>query len=390
MGSWDEACEVCELPTLVNTGSKRCGKIPASELDAAWNGFRMIMEPVRNWYRENKEKMQMDSNFTQELKAHEQKDHDWECDICEKQYTSIEELKEHEDDYHEQKCDRCKKQYVHIKELGEHLMKVHGIRIYRCTECGKEFESLEELGEHVKNCYTCDLCNYGVGMNRRDFEDHIEWKHFKDCYTCGQYNNSYENREDVEDHRRRRYTKYNCDQCDKWYESREDLEGHRRRRHTKYNCDQCEDWYESRGDLEDHRKRRHTKECDKKLVCRNKREQQKKEEHRGGLTCNLCEENFKNKNDLKEHWETDHQGPVYECIHLECENRYLCQEMWREHMKEKHRIGFYCEQCDEYCLFEEELEEHMDSHVTEIEYEEDLEEHTEIECLQCKEKFRQK
>ena len=112
-------------------------------------------------------------------------------------------------------------------------------------------------------------------MNRRDFEDHIEWKHYKDCYTCGQ--------------------------CNNWYEDREDLEDHRRRRHTKYNCDQCENWYESRGDLEDHRKRRHTKECDEKLVCRTEREQQKKEEHRGGLTCNLCEENFKNKNELKEH-----------------------------------------------------------------------------------------
>ena len=122
-------------------------------------------------------------------------------------------------------------------------------------------------------------------------------------------------------------------------------------------------------------------------MCRNEREQQKKEEHRGGLVCNLCEEKFKNKSELKEHWETDHEGPVYECIHLECENRYLCQEMWRDHMKKKHRIGFYCEQCDEYCLFEEELEEHMDSHATEIECEEDLEEHTEIECVQCKEKF---
>ena len=56
-------------------------------------------------------------------------------------------------------------------------------------------------------------------------------------------------------------------------------------------------------------------------------------------------------------------------------------------MKEKHRIGFYCEQCDEYCLFQEELEEQMDSHATEIECEEKLEEYTEIECVQCKEKF---
>ena len=96
---WDEACEVCELPKLVHTGSMICGKIPALQLDAAWNGFRMIMELVRNWHRESKEKMQMESNFTQELKEHEQKDHDWECDLCEKQYTSREELKEHQYDY---------------------------------------------------------------------------------------------------------------------------------------------------------------------------------------------------------------------------------------------------------------------------------------------------
>ena len=39
-----------------------------------------------------------------------------------------------------------------------------------------------------------------------------------------------------------------------------------------------------------------------------------------------------------------------------------------------------CEQCNEYCLFKEDLEEHMESHVTEGEREEDSEG---IECEQC-------
>merc|ERR1712240_532348 len=56
-------------------------------------------------------------------------------------------------------------------------------------------------------------------------------------------------------------------------------------------------------------------------------------------------------------------------------------------MREKHRIGFHFELCNEYCLFQEELEEHMETHVTETECEEKLEEYTEIECLQCKQKF---
>merc|ERR1712240_276873 len=57
-------------------------------------------------------------------------------------------------------------------------------------------------------------------------------------------------------------------------------------------------------------------------------------------------------------------------------------------MKEKHRIGFYYEQCNEYCLFEEELEEHTDFEC--VEYNEKFEsvdkviEHeNEGECDQC-------
>ena len=126
--------------------------------------------------------------------------------------------------------------------------------------------------------------------------------------------------------------------------------------------------------MEDHKERRHTKECEEKWVYKDEGKQQKREENRSGIACNLCEEKFENKSELKEHWETDHESPVYRCIHLEYENRYTCQEKWREHMKEKHRIGFYCEKCDEYCLFQEELEEHMDSHATETECEEKLEE----------------
>merc|ERR1711873_366203 len=48
-------------------GSKRCGKIPASELDAAWNGFRMIMEPIRKWYKDDMEKRQANSELLQGL-----------------------------------------------------------------------------------------------------------------------------------------------------------------------------------------------------------------------------------------------------------------------------------------------------------------------------------
>ena len=101
---WDEACKECRLPKLIHMENMICRKVPDLELDPIWDGFRMIMGHIRNEYKDNMEKMQMDSNFTKELKEHKQKDHEWKCDLCEKQYTSIEELEEHEYDYHEHKC----------------------------------------------------------------------------------------------------------------------------------------------------------------------------------------------------------------------------------------------------------------------------------------------
>merc|ERR1711867_170198 len=130
--------------------------------------------------------------------------------------------------------------------------------------------------------------------------------------------------------------------------SREDLEDHRSRRHKEYNCDQCDNWYRTKEDLEDHRNETHSKKCEENLECWKEREQQNKEKHRSEHVCDLCNEEFNNGSELKEHWVRDHKIHVYEFIHLECEEKYIFEELWREHMKEKHKIGFYCEHCNEY------------------------------------------
>ena len=44
----------------------------------------------------------------EEERKHEQKDHEWKCNLCQKQYGCIKELKEHEKKEHEWKCDECK------------------------------------------------------------------------------------------------------------------------------------------------------------------------------------------------------------------------------------------------------------------------------------------
>ena len=151
-----------------------------------------------------------------------------------------------------------------------------------------------------------------------------------------------------------------------------------------YICEQCNNWYESREDLEDHRSEIHSKEWEENLECRKEREKQNKENHRYESECDLCKEKFKNKNELAEHWEIDHEVQIYECIHLGCRIKYIYQEIWKEHMKDKHGIGFNCQQCNEYCLFEEQLEEHIEEEHMENE------EHMEpsgFQCVECNEFF---
>ena len=65
---------------------------------------------------------------------------------------------------------------------------------------------------------------------------------------------------------------------------------------------------------------------------------------------------------------------------MDCEEKYLDKKICRDHMKEKHGIGNYCDLCNEYFLSKDGLERHMKSHVTENKDEENLEG---IECKQC-------
>ena len=84
------------------------------------------------------------------------------------------------------------------------------------------------------------------------------------------------------------------------------------------------------------------------------------------------------------HWKRDHEVQIYKCIHLECRIEYISQEIRKEHMKDKHGIGFNCPQCNEYFLFEEQLEEHIeDEHMEREEYIEP----SEFQCVECNEFF---
>ena len=98
-----------------------------------------------------------------ELEAHVKSCHTYECDYCEKSFSSKQILKEHEN-IHTTKCDYCDKRYFESSDLIAHMQSVH----YNvCDYCGKSFSSKTILKQHIhthttKNYFTeekyCEFC----------------------------------------------------------------------------------------------------------------------------------------------------------------------------------------------------------------------------------------
>ena len=71
-----------------------------------WYESRKDLEDHRN--RRHSKECGNTTNIEQDIE-----DHEWKCDLCQKQYGCIKELKEHEKEYHEWKCDQCKNRYIY-------------------------------------------------------------------------------------------------------------------------------------------------------------------------------------------------------------------------------------------------------------------------------------
>ena len=127
------------------------------------------------------------------------------------------------------------------------------------------------------------------------------------------------NTEKLEVHRKFKHienTTKNFCFCRKGFNTKEELFEHCYIEHS-YVCVNCDNEYNTEEDLEDHIRKKHSQECEEKMECRNKREQQNIEKHRHEYICDLCNEEFNNESKLKKHWEINHK------IHEEKKIGYL-------------------------------------------------------------------
>ena len=96
---------------------------------------------------------------------------EFQCDICEKVFSTIVKLKKHYNNNHKNsdntlpQCNICFKSFQAVKISKLHMKSVHGGKRYKCKSCSKSFTQLGNLNKHI----------YTIHKGFKDFK----------CGSCG-------------------------------------------------------------------------------------------------------------------------------------------------------------------------------------------------------------
>ncbi|XP_043581684.1 zinc finger protein 83 isoform X2 [Bombus pyrosoma] len=113
-------------------------------------------------------KFKKEQHVMQHLKTHEAKQ--WECDICNKMFTTKYFLKKHKRLHSGEmpyKCNICNKTFTFQQSYHKHRLYHKDDKPYTCTTCGRSFKELSTLHNHERihtgekpfACETCVITN---------------------------------------------------------------------------------------------------------------------------------------------------------------------------------------------------------------------------------------
>ena len=174
------------------------------------------------------------------------KDEDFKCQKCNKQYKQISSFQAHECFKKLVKipCPSCSK--LISKTNMSHHLKLHSVTKFNCTQCKKVFRAKEKLKKHTNSHgvvreSVCEICGK-IFRRPNHLKAHVKLHIDGDVAT--------DNTSEVDAHRKM----FTCKLCDQQFESGSGLKLHQKKNHpdASTKCDYCSKTFFSARGMRDH------------------------------------------------------------------------------------------------------------------------------------------
>ncbi|XP_044014178.1 zinc finger protein 2-like [Aphidius gifuensis] len=194
-----------------------------------------------------------------------QQNHQYNCQICNKEFRSKSSLKIHERTHSGKKpfrCLDCRKEFSQLRNYKYHRSQHEGTGEYSatCPECGKYFNDKGYLGSHMKihrnrKEYSCEEC--GKSFNQRvAYNMHVKIHSDIKPHRCDECGKSFSRKTLLKQHFRTHSGErpYQCHICHKAFADRSNMTLHTRLHSgvKPYQCDICSKSFTKKHHLKTH------------------------------------------------------------------------------------------------------------------------------------------
>ncbi|XP_044268484.1 zinc finger protein 679-like isoform X21 [Tribolium madens] len=248
-------------------------------------------------------------------------------------------------------CQVCQKVYSSLAKLNKHKSR-HGEKKHKCSSCDKRFALSWELRTHIsvwhveENNLSCEFCDYKTrGSN--SLKSHVIRKHTRDFkFKCDECNSGYICAKDLTNHKKIAHEslRFVCEFCSKVFRNCYNFKNHVKVHdpdyvEMKFPCPHCSKVFK-KYELQKHVKLMHSGESGKyfcdicgKILTTNTSLKNHKKVHSGekNFVCEVCGKAFLARYTLRNHIRVHTKEKPYKCI--ECETAFSQKSSLNIHMR---------------------------------------------------------
>lgn len=286
-------------------------------------------------------------------------------------------------------CDACGKEFDTSSELAQHKMTHTGDKNFKCLECGKCFSrertfkahkhtqkgdaSSEKLAPKKRVVITCKTCGKEF-TNRVHHEEHVRSHTGERPFQCVECGKGFATKRSLRNHshgeKDSRDRLHSCHQCPASFATAFMLKVHEKSHSDErpFTCAECGKSYRSQHVYQDHLnqhkgiKAYSCKECGKSFTWRTSlwahTANHAKEKPFGCVQCGAM---FAEQSQLKDHWEVHLDDKPFQCPI--CGLGFMLQPDCDKHIEiHKQSPSYSCTKCDEKFVWADELNRHLQTH----------------------------